>query len=46
MSQEEQINYLMEIISKLETQLKESQEEVETLRSVIENIGTGKEIYW
>ena len=46
MNQEEQIKYLMEIIDKLEKQLKESQEEVEELRSIIENIGTGKEVYW
>lgn len=46
MNKEEQIKYLTEIIDKLEKQLKESQEEVETLRSIIENIGTGKEVYW
>jgi prefoldin subunit 5 len=46
MSEENQIKYLKEIIDKLEKQLKESQEEVEELRSIIENIGTGKEVYW
>ena len=46
MSDENQIKYLKEIIDKLEKQLKESQEEVEELRSIFENIGTGKEVYW
>jgi prefoldin subunit 5 len=46
MSEENQIKYLKEIIDKLEKQLKESQEEVEELCSIIENIGTGKEVYW
>ena len=46
MNQEEQIKYLMEIIDKLEKQLKETKEEIEHLRSIIENIGTGKEVYW